>query len=91
MTARSGRLPKITSEEVAAGWLQELARKSAHNDRGLTSKEWAKMLGVHRDTFLEQLGKANELGWVRRGMRTGEDVAGRRRQDYVYWIERPKK
>lgn len=76
---------------TADDWLTELARLSASNDKGHTSREWAKLIGVSKDTFQERLREAKALGWVRVGIRTGVDVAGRRRQDYVYWIEKPKK
>lgn len=90
-TPKGGHVTTKSRVPTADDWLTELARLSASNDKGHTSKEWAKMLGVCRDTFLARLGEAMELGWVRRGKRTGSDVEGRRRHDTVYWIEKPRK
>jgi CRP-like cAMP-binding protein len=71
-------------------WLAELTRLSQRNDRGLTTQEWGDKLGRTQETVRKLLRKAQALGWLVIGERTGINLRGRACNYTVYSITKPK-
>jgi len=71
-------------------WLDELARMSKKNDKGLTVAEWAERIGKTAETTRKMLHKAKAKGWLRTGKRTRTSLIDRVYDAAVFWIEKPK-
>lgn len=77
----------ITHEE----WMEELARISLKHDEGLTTKEWAKRMGVSPRIATLRLIAAKELGWIKVGTRHIVRLDGYKTPVPVYLIVKPAK
>ena len=72
-------------------WLQELARLSAKQDKGLSTAEWAEKLGLSPALTVRRLKQADSLGWLVRGKQSRLGLDLRNYTATVYSIAKPKK
>jgi len=71
-------------------WIAELTRLSQRNDKGLTTSEWGAKLGRTPEHVRGLLRKAQAMGWLVIGERTGTNLRGRACNFQVYSIVKPK-
>lgn len=77
----------ITHED----WLTALLAAQAKNDKGWSSQEWARHMGVSVKTALERIRLASRKGWVVVGKRSITSLDGRQTYAPVYTIKEPRK